>query len=302
MNGVALINPRAGAGTAPAVWEALRAREPRLAAVEPILAASAEEASELLARRLAEGVDTVFVLGGDGSVQLAGNRVLEAGVGDRVSLAIVPAGTGSDLARNLGIPRNPQAALRIALDGRPRTLDAIRFRADDGRGRWAFNVASVGISGMVGLRVGAMPVKGRTGYLRATLATLRTYRNVPCRVEVDGEPWYDGPVLILAVANSATFGDGMKIAPGAQLDDALADLVLVGDLPRWQIPLRLPQIYLGNHLGAPHTLHRRGRTVRLVPGEPIPAVDLDGEVFRDLDCAATLELEPARIRVLAPSG
>lgn len=297
MKAIALINARAGAGAAPATWRALLASEPRLAGVEAIAAGSAQEAAELLDRRIADGVDTVLVFGGDGSVQLAGHRILDAGAGERVALGIVPSGTGSDLARNLGIPREPTAALARALDGELRALDAIRLTTGDGRRRWVFNVASAGISGEVDLLVNALPRKGRTGYLRATLKALRRYRNVPCRVEADGEPWYEGPLLLLAVANSRTFGDGMKVAPGALLDDGLADLVLVGDLPRWQIPLRLPQIYLGNHLGSRHTLHRRARTVRLVPGEPLPAIDLDGEIFRDLAGEAVFEMVPRVLRV-----
>lgn len=107
MKAIALINARAGAGAAPATWRALLASEPRLAGVEAIAAGSAQEAAELLDRRIADGVDTVLVFGGDGSVQLAGHRILDAGAGERVALGIVPSGTGSDLARNLGIPGSP---------------------------------------------------------------------------------------------------------------------------------------------------------------------------------------------------
>ena len=98
-------------------------------------------------------------------------------------------------------------------------------------------------------------------------------------MEVDGELWHDGGVFLLAVANGRSFGKGMRIAPRAEVDDGLADLVLVRPLPGWQVPLQLPRLYLGRHLGSPYVDWRRARRVRLEPAGGLPPFDLDGETL-----------------------
>jgi len=294
---VVVVNPAAGTGRAVAIFEALRRAEPRLAAAVLIAPESAAAARDELAQRLAAGAERVLALGGDGSFQLAGGAVLDAGAGDRVTLGLVAVGTGSDLARSLGLPRDPRAALARALDGAARTIDALRVTASDGRRRWAFNVASAGISAPVDEAVRSMRVKGRSAYLRATLAALLRYREVPCSVRLDGERWYEGPLLILAIANGRSFGNGMLVAPRAELDDGRADAVLIAGVPRWRLALELPRIYTGGHLTRPHTRCGRARTVRVaLPGIAPPVLDLDGEAF-----PTTLETEltvvPRAVRV-----
>ena len=123
------------------------------------------------------------------------------------------------------------------------------------------------------------------------------YRPVRCRVVVDGEAWYEGDILVLAIANGACFGRGMRIAPQAQLDDGLADVVLVGGVPRWQLALRLPQLYRGTHLESRYVRWRRGRDVRFEPLAPLPPFDLDGECFAS--AAARFTVLPGALRVLA---
>lgn len=281
-----LMNPQAGSGRAGRIWEALDLRGARA-----VIAAAPELATQELEKALAERLpERLVVIGGDGSVHLAVNTLFRLGLQGRVALGLVPAGTGSDLARTLGLPREPRAALDRALTAAPRPLDALAIRVDGREPHWALNIASAGISGLVDELVNAQPVRGSAAFLAATLKALGRYRPFSGRVELDGEPWHQGGVFLLAVANGRCFGKGMRVAPRAEVDDGLADVVLVRPMPRWQIPLRMPRIYLGTHLDRPSCAWRRARHIRLEPDGPIPPFDVDGELLPS--GPATFELLP----------
>jgi diacylglycerol kinase (ATP) len=245
---------------------------------------------------LDQGADRLIVVGGDGSLHLVGNLLLERDLGRDVSIGLMPVGTGSDFARTLGIPKDHRRALDRALGAQPRPLDALQLRTDDGRRRFVLNVASAGISGPVDEAVNAIPGRGKAAYLVATLGALRRYRPAPCRVVVDGDLWHEGGILLLAVANGSSFGRGMKIAPRASVDDGEADIVLIRPVANWQLIFRLPQIYLGTHLDSSLVRWGRGRTVRLEPLGEVPPFDLDGEVFPS--AAADITLLPGALRIL----
>ena len=117
-----------------------------------------------------------------------------------------------------------------------------------------------------------------------------------CRIAVDGAPFYEGPIYLLAVANGVNFGKGIKVAPRAKLDDGLADVVVVGDLPRWQLPLRLPQLQFGRHLGAPHIHFKQARAISCEPLGPFTPYELDGDVGPPGPLQVTVA--PGAVRVL----
>lgn len=291
-----VVNPAAASGKAPALWRSLAAEHPTLASARRIEVTGVAAAQQAIVAAIDSGIERLIVVGGDGSIHLAANVLLEHEQGMRVALGIVPSGTGSDLARTLGIPREPRAALRHLLAGGERSIDTIAMETADGRRRHVMNVASAGISGLVDAAVNAMPTRTQLAYLQATLSALRRFVPVTARVEVDGETWFDGSLFLLAVANGTTFGRGMRIAPRAELDDGLLDVVLIRAAPLWRIALQLPRVYLGTHLKSPFVQWIRGREVRLVPQADMPPFDLDGETWDP--AAATWRVQPASLRIL----
>lgn len=294
---VFFVNPAAGSGRAGMVWEALVGGHPELQAARLVREADLRLARERLAAALAAPeVRGLVAIGGDGTLHQVANVLLDQGVAERVALGVVPAGTGSDLARTLGVPSDPSAALQSALEGRPRPLDAIHVRRDDGTARYVVNTASAGVSGLVVEAVNALARRGRVTYLAATVRALLRYRPLPCRVTVDGVPFYEGPTFLFAVANGPTFGQGMRVAPPAQVDDGLAEVVVAGDLPRWQLPVYLPWLFLGKHLGRRRVYHRQGRRVRWEPLVPFPPFELDGEALAN--GPAEMTMLPGALRVL----
>ncbi len=208
----------------------------------------------------------------------------------------MPARPCSDLARGLGLPRRPLAALRHALAAEPRRIDALRLETDR-ETRYAVNTSSAGMSGAIVPAVNANPRRGRLSYLTTTLAALARYRPVPCRVRVDGEPFYDGEFFLAAFTNGRYFGNGMPIAPEARLDDGLIDVVLIPPVPLWHLPYRLPQFLTGRHVKLPVVRCVKARRVRLTPAAGFPPYEVDGECLPS--GPAEVRVLPGALRVLA---
>ncbi len=291
---VVFANPAAGGGRAAKLWHELQLAQPALKAAHVIFAKDEAEARQLLDAALTPSestprVERVLSVGGDGTLHLVVNELLRSGRATDIALGLIPAGTGSDLARFLGLPKRPLDALAHVMRAQPRAVDLLRITAQDGTGstlvEHAVNTASAGLSGLVCGAVNAQPRRGPDVFLRATLSALWRFGPLPCRVDVEGpgldpaagEPWYDGDLLLLAMANGRYFGNGMKIAPDAELDDGLMDVVLVPAIPRWKLPLYLPRLYFGTHLGVPGVRFAKATRVRLQPRIPFPPLEVDGE-------------------------
>ena len=284
-----MINPAAGGGRAGGLWKRLLKAAPALGDARLIQAPDAESARAELAEALEDKTSRVLAVGGDGTAHLVINTLLEVGHADRVDFGLVPAGTGSDLARSLGLPRDPLAALRQTLAAESRRIDAIAIETERGDRRFAVNTTSAGMSGAIVPAVNANPRRGRLSYLTTTLAALVRYRPMPCRLEVDGKPFHDGKFFLAAFVNGRFFGNGMPIAPEARLDDGLIDVLLIPPVPLWQLPYRMPQFLTGKHVKLDIVRVRRARQIRLDPAEGFPPFEVDGEC---------LDSGPAEIRVL----
>ncbi len=290
-----VVNPSAGKGRAARVWERFRDAHRELHHAHLVTATSEVEARDALLRLDFESIERVLVFGGDGSFQLVGNVLLELGVGNRVAMAPLPGGTGSDLARGLGIGPVSDAILERAITVPPREIDVFRIETDADHKRFALNVFSAGIAGEVNRAVRERRSRGTAAYLEATLVAVWRYRPQPCRLILDGKLWHEGKSLIVAVANGPMFGQGMHIAPGARFDDGEADVVWVDPVPPWQLPFRFPQLYRGTHLETRFVRSARARSVRIEPLGPIPPLDADGEPVPGQ--TATIAVEERALRV-----
>jgi diacylglycerol kinase (ATP) len=217
-------------------------------------------------------------------------------------LAVIPRGTGWDFARTYAIPRKLEAAAEVALRGRTREIDLglARYRAWDGTERESLfaNIASAGMSGAIAKRANetSKALGGKTSYLWATLAVFSRWRNDEVRVRVDGEE-HAGPMHDVVVANGRYFGGGMMICPEAQPDDALFDVLLIGDLTKRDLLFTLPKTYRGNHLPHPKATLLRGAAVAVEAPEPLP-IELDGE--QPGTTPVNFEVVPRALRLRTP--
>jgi len=256
--------------------------------VRELAGRDADEALDLARSCVADGVETLAVIGGDGMVHLA----VQALAGSETRLGIVPAGTGNDVARNLDVPRqDPLAATDVIIAGRERTIDLARVGA-----KYYVTVLAAGFDAKVNERANQMTwPKGQMRYNLATLAELRTFTPIPYVLDVDGEE-HRFDAMMVAVGNGPSFGGGLRIAEGALLDDGQLDVVVIRPMRKTALVRTYPKLFKGTHVHHPEYRHYPARTVTIAaPGVVAYA---DGERMGALPL--TVEVVPRALRVLVP--
>jgi diacylglycerol kinase (ATP) len=296
------VNPTAGRGRGAAAGSAVAAVLARHGVDVVMVAGGGAAEVEAHARHLlAAETDTLVVVGGDGMMHLGTNVV--AGTG--ATLGIVPAGTGNDIARDLGLAARDAetagTALVAALEaGSVRTVDAVRCPEAAGTGpggtRWFSGVLGAGFDALVNERANGW--RWPRGHLRYDLAILRELPVLKPRgyvLDLDGETWTTAAAMV-AVGNSTSYGGGMRVCPGARMDDGLLDVIVVQPLSRTAFVRIYPRVYRGTHVDDPHVTVRQVKRVRIV-SEGIVGY-ADGERFGPLPL--TCEVVPGALRVLVP--
>ncbi len=283
-----LVNPTSGRGRGATLLEPLSARL-RSAGheVHVVVGRDADEAFDRVRDQVARGVDALVAVGGDGLVNLA----LQVVAGTDVPLGVVPAGTGNDIARALGIPLDdPVAAADLVLRGTTRPIDL--GRAD---GRWFGGVLGSGFDSMVNERANRMTwPTGRSRYNLAIVLELRTFRPVPYVLELDGEPWTTEAMLV-AVGNGPSYGGGMKVCPDADLGDGLLDVTVLGPISKPEFLRVFPTVYKGTHVHHRAVTVKRARSV-VLRSEGVTAY-ADGERVASLPVRC--EAVPSALKVFA---
>jgi YegS/Rv2252/BmrU family lipid kinase len=285
-----IVNPSAAAGTAgKKIPELHRLLEQHSLDTEILHTTSPGHATELARQAAASGVDVIAAMGGDGTFSEVSQAYIDArGLPTTgPALALIPAGTGGDFKRSLGLDNDLSAAVRRIARGSTAPLDlgvAALGTGESTTYRAFLNVASLGISGLVChlTNTNSKHWGGKlTFYVTAVRATL-AYRNIHVAITVDGQPFYDGPVYLAALANGRYFGGGMCVAPEAATNDGLLDVVVLGDYSRVAAIGLSRAIYTGAHLRREKTRTTRGSEVALELRSPDSRspylVELDGEV------------------------
>ncbi|MGZ4426684.1 MAG: diacylglycerol kinase [Nocardioidaceae bacterium] len=248
----------------------------------------ADEALELARQCVADGIESLVVCGGDGMVHLA----VQALAGSDVNLGLIPSGTGNDVARYLDIPRrDPQAAADVVIGSRVRKIDLAKVGATH-----FVTVLAAGFDSKVNERANAMTwPKGQMRYNLATLAELRVFEPLPYTLALDGEVRHVEAMLV-AVGNGPSFGGGLRITHGAELDDGLLDVVVIKAMSKVELLKTYPKLFSGAHVHHPQYEHHRVRSVTVAaPGIVAYA---DGERVGALPL--TVEVVPGSLRVLTP--
>jgi diacylglycerol kinase (ATP) len=285
-----LISAAAGRGRARALGDTVL-DELRAAGLEPtVLAATTGAEAETRARAaVAAGTGAVVAVGGDGTAHAA----LQAVAGTATPLALVPAGTGNDLALALGVPADPAAAVQaLAADlraGQARSADA--GRVGD---RWWATVLCCGFDSAVTDRANRLRwPRGRRRYDLAVLIELARLHPYEITLGLDGEV-RNLPATMIAVGNTAWYGGGLNICPGADPADGLFDVTVVGPTTRRELIRTRPLLADGSHVEHPSVSVFRATRVELsAPGVTTYA---DGEPVAPLP--AVVECVPGALIVV----
>lgn len=293
MRTMLVVNPASGRGAggraAAAVATTLRA------AVDTLDVHTATCAQDTLAaarRAVDSGYDVLAVLGGDGTVHLA----LQPTAGSDTALAVIPAGTGNDLAAWLGLPATPlvaaDAVAELLRTATTRELDLGRVR----NGRWFATVLCAGFDSKVNERANRMRwPSGPRRYDLAIFAELARLRPYPLIVHTEHGSQQLQATMV-SVGNTPSYGGGLKICPAAELSDGLFDVTVVGPVSRRRLVQVFPKLRTGGHVGEPEISTLRARTIE-IGGDNDWVAYADGDPQGPLPLAA--ECVHGAIRVVA---
>jgi YegS/Rv2252/BmrU family lipid kinase len=297
-----VLNPRAGSGRAGQVWTEL---EPLLWELlgELVIAVTQnpQDVAAHLEEAYAAGLTRIISIGGDGTNHVLVNALTALNrrhpEGPRMVYGNLPIGTGRDWARGFGIPTdNYRRAAEWIAHAQPKSIDLGLLHFDH-QDEYFLNIASAGMGGDVVSRVNRTARRRPWTFLQATVESLMRYQPKPIQVTLDGKEWYDNRAYLLAVANGTTFGHGMKIAPNAQQDDGLFDVLVIDDIPRLRVLAALKSVYDGSHLTHPAVHHMRAAEVRVQSPAGTIGIELDGEYAAGRDL--TFTVQPGALQVLA---
>lgn len=235
------------------------------------------------------GFDHVFVAGGDGTLNEVLNGVGRAEAFGRVTLGLIPLGTGNDFAQALGLTKDVDRAVQVLLGSQSVVVDVGQMNDV-----FFVNVSAGGFIAEVSEAVDSKlkSITGRLAYLLGGAPVLLDYEPVPATIELI-EPEAPLPRLtvqlqMFAVCNSRLVGGGHAIAPYAMIDDGRLDVCVVEGMAPLEFLRLLAQVPSGQHVSDPRVFYGRARGIDLSFGRPLK-VNTDGEV---------LELSSCRYRVL----
>jgi len=257
--------------------------EPRLVTTESI------EHGRREAREAAARGERVLVMSGDGLIGQVGGELAGSGA----VMGIVPGGRGNDFARVLGIPADVEEAAGIIAAGQTRSVDVGEIN-----GARFLGIASCGFDSDANRIANESRVPGPLVYAYAALKALAAWKPAHFTLTFDGEAiGFTG--YTIAAANSKAYGGGMFIAPDAELDDGLLDVVTIADVSKAKFLRGLPAVFKGEHVRKPEVEVRRCTALRIVADRPF-TVFADGDPIAELP--ADVGVLPAALEVIVPPG
>lgn len=282
-----VVNPAAGTHRADRLRDPVAAALGRCCDVRVLAGTSAAQSQALVAAAAAEAVAAVVVLGGDGMV----HQAVQPLAGGHVPLAVVPAGSGNDVAALLGIPPDPVAAAavigRAVAAGRVRRIDLGRVDAEpDGAAGpaepvWWVTILCAGFDSAVNARANRMRwPRGPRRYDLATVAEALVLKPYHYRLELDGQV-QDVDATMVSVGNGPQYGGGKRLIPMAGLEDGHLTVCVVAPLTRRRLLRLAPLLPTAGHVDNPAVSFHAVTRVR---------VDADREAFADGEKIGALPL------------
>jgi diacylglycerol kinase (ATP) len=293
---VVFANSCAGGGKAAGRIAEVRAQfAQRNFAVKLAECGSPEEFRKSIRAALASGSERLVAMGGDGTLQL----LVRETIGFDVSVGVIPAGGGNDVARALGI-KTWKEAIDVVIEGRTRAIDMVSVGFANGEEAKYLGGGGVGLDAEAARRASGRfkSWPGRLRYLAAAIDALRGYEGMEVNLEISGvaQP-IPGRVLLAAVLNTPSYGGGVRLAPRAQVDDGELDFVVVEKLSVLEIARLIPGLFFTGELRTPRVQRFRGARARL-SAHGSPWFHGDGELLGKVP--VEIAVLPRALRVLAP--
>lgn len=287
---VAIVNRTAGKGKCERLWPQMAAYLAELGLeVRAEFTQEAGAATKLARVAASQGATAVLSVGGDGTLNEVVNGLIDY---PDTTLGIIPAGSGNDFVRSLGIkPSDWRTACQVIARGQGRAVDIGQVN-----GRHFINVAGVGFDATVvncANTWGKRYLPTSIAYVAAVLKTLREFKPTRLRIRLDDQE-FESISWLVVVASGQYFGGGMWVAPTADFHDGLFDICILGDLSKLDFLRAFPSIFKGKHLDHPAISFYRARQVSVTAEQPF-LVQTDGEVVSQTPISFSIKAGGLRI-------
>src|SRR3954468_23600226 len=272
---VLIVNPKSQGGRLGKQWKDTADTIGRAFPFDEAITKGPGDATRLAREALRGGAERVVAIGGDGTINEVVNGFFDdqgKPIAPEASFAVIPFGTGGDFRRTVNLPTELADAARVIAANHRRRIDVGRLEFTTPGGaravRMFANIASFGVSGVVDRLVNESGKKlGRLSFALATARATWSYKNQRVQLIFDGDAQgrVEATINTVAVANGKYFGGAMKVAPNAELDDGLFDVVAMGDFGFGDLLKSGRRLYKGTHLGMEKVTARRARVVEAEP-------------------------------------
>jgi len=297
---IVIVNPQAGNGKTGKIWPQIEsALEHSIGSFQVIKTIRRDDATVLSRSILKKDTARIVAVGGDGHLNEVLNGFIENDllVNPEARLSFVMTGTGCDFQRSLRIPSKWQQAVANLKDAQVRLIDVgkVTYTKSDKtqRIRYFDNIASFGLSGAVDHHLEYSRLRkffgGTPLFFWATIKTVFSHPNQKILFRIDDGPEKEVCSRLIILANGCYFGGAMYVAPEAELDDGLLDLLILKEISVVKFLWHLPKIYKGTHLKIPEIFFQKVRKFSAESSEQV-FVDIDGESLGNLK--ATFEVLP----------
>ena len=287
-----ILNPVAGKGrSVNAIEQVKKIFDEQKAEYEVWTTTYAGEATELARKAAEQGHENIISVGGDGTIL----EVVTGLVGTNCTMGIIPAGTGNDFVRSLGIAVDVEEAARMILAGNTKKIDIGKTEEDN----YFINVAGCGFDTEVLYCMDGFKkhFRGQIPYILGLLKALFGYKCISAKIELDDRVIEQG-IFIIAIANGKTYGGGMNVAPGAEVADGLFDITVVDAVSILTVLSILPRFIKGKHGKIRQIKSYRSSGVRVTCDKKVP-INMDGEIIGTMPMS--FEVVPQALNMFVPN-
>ncbi|EJW19683.1 putative lipid kinase [Paenibacillus alvei DSM 29] len=259
-----VINQYAGNGKGLLTWHLVESRLKQLGTKYiACVTATPEEAEKHVRAHLTQYPhSTIAVLGGDGTI----HRLLPILLETQAALGVIPAGSGNDTARGFHIPIEPLQALNTILHGQRTAVDLIQAN-----NKWTLTALATGFDAEVAEAVNESRYKrwcnrlgiGSAAYVIGALITMFKFKPSRATITINGTIHQYDNVWLTAIANSTSYGGGIRICPQADPGDGEVDVCIVHGCSRWTLMRLFSTVFSGNHVNLPYVSMLRGYDVHI---------------------------------------
>jgi len=215
------------------------------------------------------GVKNIFAVGGDGTVNAIGSRL----IGTPVNFGIIPNGSGNGYARNLGYSIKTRLAIEQSINSWAIKVDTAFFNE-----RIFLNVAGIGLDGEVARIFDEGSQRGLRPYIKSSAEGLRSFEAESIQMELDGKAYEFSNIFGIAIANGKQWGYDAKISPHSSITDGLLDILVVKKFPLLKAGFVVSRLFNGKFERSKYVEVFQGKSLQILRQKPGSA-QVDGEPF-----------------------